>query len=95
MSQDLPRHRVTLYRRAGCPLCDEAAEWLQAALEERVRRGDTVPAIRHVDVDSDAGLAERYGGLVPVLATDGAELPLVMSGRQLRAFLDRHLPRIA
>jgi hypothetical protein len=40
-------------------------------------------------------LEARYGGLVPVLALGGQELPLVMSGRQARAFLDRTLPRIA
>jgi len=68
---------------------------LMAALEDRAARGEIVPTMTEIDVDSDPDLQERYGGLVPVLALAGQELPLVMSGRQLRAFLDRLLPRTA
>jgi hypothetical protein len=48
-----------------------------------------------VDVDADPGLQARYGALVPVVAVGEQELPLVTSGRQLRAFLATTLPRIA
>jgi hypothetical protein len=92
MTESSPHVVLTVYRRARCPLCDEADAWLQAALEERVVRGQPLPSVRRVDVDSDPGLAERYGALVPVLAVGTAELPLVTSGRQLRAFLERTLP---
>ena len=51
--------------------------------------------MREVDVDSDPDLAQRYGALVPVVALDGSELPLVTSGRQLRAFLAAVLPAVA
>jgi hypothetical protein len=86
---------LTVFRRAACELCDDLRPELQAALEDRAARGLSVPRVQEVDVASDPDLLERYGGLVPVVAVDGAELPLVMSGRQLRAFLDRTLPRLA
>lgn len=95
MSVTSPRPVLTVYRRAQCELCDEIAVELQAALEDRARAGATVPAVDAIDVASDPDLEARYGGLVPVLALGGQELPLVMSGRQLRAFLDRSLPRTA
>ncbi|MEZ4596463.1 MAG: cytochrome c biogenesis protein CcdA [Chloroflexota bacterium] len=60
---------------------------LQWVLEERAAQGEVVPEVREVDVDASPGLRERYGALVPVVAVGEAELPLVTSGRQLRAFL--------
>jgi hypothetical protein len=71
----------------------ELRAMLQEALEERAARGEPVPLVRHVDVDADAALRERYGPLVPVVAVGDMELPLVTSGRQLRAFLAATLPR--
>ena len=95
MSVPSPVPRLTVYGRAGCHLCADIRVELMAALEERAARGEIVPTMTEIDVDSDPDLQERYGGLVPVLALAGQELPLVMSGRQLRAFLDRNLPRTA
>jgi hypothetical protein len=95
MSVTSPRPVLTVYRRAACELCDELAVELQAALEDRARAGAVVPAVTEVDVTTDPELEARYGGLVPVFALGGLELPLVMSGRQARAFLDRTLPRTA
>lgn len=92
MSATPPHPVLTLYRRDGCELCDEIRLELQSALEDRASRGTIVPAVAEVDVASDPDLLARYGGLVPVLAMAGQELPMVMSGRQLRAFLDRALP---
>ncbi len=60
--------RVTLYTRAGCHLCDEA----QALLETLGGRLGFTP--QAIDVDGDAGLRERYGEAVPVVAIDGAEI---------------------
>jgi hypothetical protein len=92
------RPTLLVYRRAGCSICDEADEWLQAALEDRARRGQPVPLVRRVDVDAaaeqDPELRVRYGPLVPVIAVGEAELPLVTSPRQLRTFLDRTLPAL-
>jgi glutaredoxin len=95
MSRSLPRPVLTLYSRAACEPCAEARQALQFALEERAVRGGIVPEVREVDVDSDPELRERYGALVPVVAVSGSELPLVMSGRQLRAFLAAVLPAVA
>ncbi len=95
MSLSLPRPVLILYARATCEPCAEARQALQFALEERAVRGEIVPEVREVDVDSDPELRERYGALVPVVAVGGSELPLVTSGRQLRAFLGAVLPAVA
>ena len=59
---------VTLYRRDGCHLCDDA----RAALE-RVRA--THPfALEEVDIDADDGLFKRYLERIPVVCLDGEEL---------------------
>lgn len=95
MSVTSPLPVLTVYSRVGCHLCDDIRVELQAALEDRATRGQHVPAVTIVDVDTDPDLQARYGGLVPVLVLAGQELPLVMSGRQVRAFLERTLPRTA
>ena len=95
MSPAIPAPVLTVYRRAACHLCDELHVLLQAALEDRAARGEPVPAVREVDVAGDTDLETRYGGLVPVLALAGQELPLAVSGRAVRAFLDKTLPRMA
>jgi glutaredoxin len=95
MSQVPPRPVLVLYSRAACEPCAEAREALQWALEDRAAQGEIVPIVREVDVDTDAQLRERYGALVPVVAVGETELPLVTSGRQLRAFLSVTMPRTA
>ena len=94
MSQAPDRPELVFYSRAACEPCAEARQTLQWALEERAAQGELLPTVREVDVDGDPGLQERYGALVPVIAIGGAELPLVTSGRQLRAFLAAALPRL-
>lgn len=84
-----------LYRRADCPLCDEARAVLHAVMEERASRGEPVPVVREVDVNSSLELRDRFGQRIPVLATNGHELELAVSGRQVRAFLDRVVGRLA
>jgi hypothetical protein len=95
MNDHEPRPVLTVYRRERCELCDELRDLLQGALEERAARGGVVPAVREVDVSADPDLESRYGGLVPVLALGGREQSLVLSGRQVRDFLERSLPRLA
>jgi hypothetical protein len=94
MTEPLRRPTLIVYRRAGCTLCDEVDDWLQAVLETRAAQGQPVPVVRRVDVDGDADLQSRYGALLPVLALDGAELPLVTNRRQVRTFLDHILPSL-
>lgn len=85
---------LDFYARDGCHLCDEARADLQAVLENRVRRGDPIARVRVVDVDADAELKRRYGGLIPVMAVGGNELTLVMGRRTIERFLDRTLGRL-
>jgi hypothetical protein len=85
---------VLLYARDGCHLCEETSAHLQAALEARVLRGDSIARVRQVDIDADSELNARYGDLIPVLALNGVELPLAMGRRAIDAFLNRVLPRL-
>jgi hypothetical protein len=86
---------LDFYARDGCELCEEARADLQAALEDRVKRGDPVARVRVVDIDADAALKTRYGDVVPVLALNGVELSLAMGRRTIDRFLDRTLGRAA
>ena len=57
----IPVHRLTVYERAGCHLCDDMvstlSEW-KAEFEFEIER---------VDVDTSPELAARFGAKVPVL----------------------------
>ena len=57
--------KVTLYTRAGCCLCDEAKQVLQAA---RLRAEF---ALEEIDIDRDEELRRLYNDEVPVIAIDG------------------------
>jgi hypothetical protein len=92
-SPDLPT--LILYSRDGCELCDEARAELQAALEERVKRGDPIARVRTIDIDTDPDLKARYNDIIPVLALNGTELPLVMGRLTIERFLDHALGRAA
>ncbi len=59
------RHRLVLYERAGCHLCEDAAAILDAELGPI--------AYDHVDIDTDDDLIVRYGFRVPVVSLDGTE----------------------
>jgi hypothetical protein len=84
-----------MYTRAGCHLCEETRDTLQAALEARVLRGAPIARVREIDIDADPELRVRFNDLVPVLAFNGTELPLAMGRRAIDGFLDRVLPRLA
>ena len=86
---------VLLYMREGCHLCEETRDVVQAALEARVLRGEPIARVREIDIDTDPELKARYGGLIPVLALNGTELPLAMGRRAIEAFLNSVLPRLA
>lgn len=63
---------VVVYTRRGCGLCRRA--------ERLVAREARGAVVRHVDVDTDPSLTQRYGVRVPVVVVDGhevAELELV------------------
>ncbi len=86
---------LLFYGRATCAPCTEARRSLQWILEDRAIHGQSVPVVRDLDVSTDPELEQRYGAFVPVVAIGDAELPLVTSVRQLRAFLDATLPQTA
>jgi glutaredoxin len=61
-------HRVVLYARAGCHLCDVARATI-----------DTVRArhpfdLREVDIEADDTLLRDYGVRIPVVSVDGEEV---------------------
>ena len=60
-------HRVVLYSRAGCHLCDVARE---AILRQRERSSFV---FEEIDVEGDDELELEYGIRVPVVEIDGEE----------------------
>jgi hypothetical protein len=60
-------HRVLLYSRPGCGLCDEAREVILAELER------TPFEFREQDVSGDDALELEYGIRIPVVLVDGSE----------------------
>jgi glutaredoxin len=62
-----PGARLQLMTRAGCHLCEVAAETLdRVAAEAGI-------AVEPVDVDADPELQAEYGDRVPVVVLDGRE----------------------
>lgn len=60
-------HRVVLYARAGCHLCDVARETIAAV------RARHPFELEELDIDTDDGLVRDFGLRVPVVAVDGEE----------------------
>jgi glutaredoxin len=60
-------HRVVLYSRPGCHLCDVARGTI-LALRDRIPF-----AFEEVDVETDRELELAYGIRIPVVAVDGEE----------------------
>ena len=84
---------VRFYRRSACELCDEGREALQAVLEERAAAGRTPCRVQEIDIEADTETLRRHRATIPVLALDGAELPLATSARRIRRFLADGLDR--
>lgn len=59
-------HRVTLYTREGCHLCEDARVVVQEVCDQTGVTWD------EVDIDVDPDLREKYGDEVPVVLADGA-----------------------
>ncbi len=76
--------RVTLYTKADCGLCEEAASMLK-----RLRR--KIPfEIEYVNIETDANATERYGSRIPVIAVDGEEVAAApLDDKQIMAILLR------
>ncbi len=63
---DAKASTLTLYTRAGCPLCEDMAEQVRARLG--------IPCLIEVDVDGDPSLKVRFGWDVPLLFDGDIEL---------------------
>ncbi len=59
---------VTLYRRPGCSLCDQA-ERVIASLATRMRF-----RVERIDIEADDGLLQRYMFEIPVVAFGGVDI---------------------
>ncbi len=58
-------HRVTVYSRPGCHLCDD----VKAELERL--RGRVAFELEVVNIDEDVELQQRFGEEIPVVFIDG------------------------
>jgi glutaredoxin len=60
-------HRLTLYRAAGCHLCESAQRVLARV------RADVPFELEEIDITGDEELERRYRERIPVLLVDGEE----------------------
>jgi len=60
-------HRVVLYSRPGCCLCDDARDVLLRVREQRSFRFD------ERDIEDDESLLRAYLERIPVVTIDGVE----------------------
>ena len=73
-------HRLVLYGRPGCHLCDDARAALQRVGEP----------FTEIDIEGDAALHAAYLERIPVVALDGEELfDFFVDEGALRERLDR------
>ena len=89
------RPTLTVYRRPGCHLCDDAEILLRDELATRARAGLSLAEVERVDISTDPELEAHYRRRIPVFAVGDVESELVTSGRQVREFLERALPQPA
>jgi len=77
------RHRVTIYGKKECCLCDEAMEILQKV-------NASLPFdLEKIDISGNAGLLEKFGLKIPVIFVDGVEaFRYRVNENRLRALLD-------
>jgi hypothetical protein len=85
------RVTITFLTRHGCGLCERARADLQALLEERAKVGRTPALVREVDIASDPGLEHANLDRIPVLVVGQDELPLAVTTKAMRTFLERTL----
>jgi glutaredoxin len=61
-------HRITIYGKPDCHLCDAAAEVVQKVVGNNI-----AVIIEKVDITDDAELLEKYQNDIPVIAIDGKD----------------------
>ena len=76
------RHRLVLYSRIDCCLCDEMKTMIRQVAER------TPLEFEEIDIDSSADLKQKYGEEVPVLFINGRKaFKYQVTARQLAARL--------
>ncbi len=61
-------HRVTIYIKPDCSICDTACKAIELSLPK------SVPVvIEKIDITGNAELLEKYAKVVPVVLVDGQE----------------------
>jgi glutaredoxin len=76
------RHRLVLYSRVDCCLCDEMKTVIRQVAER------TAVNFEEIDIDSSADLKQKYGQEVPVLFINGRKaFKYRLTARQLTARL--------
>jgi glutaredoxin len=61
-------HKVTIYGKPDCKLCDAAEETVRKVVANNV----TI-LIEKIDITQDTALLEKYRNDIPVIAVDGVE----------------------
>ena len=89
---DPTRLTLTIYRRPGCHLCDDAELLLRDELAQRARTGLPPIEVEHIDISTDADLEARFRRRIPVFAIGNVESDLVTNAHQVREFLERAAP---
>ena len=82
---------LVLYTSAACTLCDDAREAIHQALTERRATGRVVPALREVDIASDASLEAEYRERIPVVTLGDGRLETVFGVRRVARLMERVL----
>ena len=76
------RHRLVLYSRVDCCLCDEMKTVIRQVAERSPLE------IEEIDIDSSADLKQKYGEEIPVLFINGRKaFKYQVTARQLAARL--------
>jgi glutaredoxin len=76
------RHRLVLYSRIDCCLCDEMKTVIRQVAER------TPVDVEEIDIDSSADLKQKYGQEVPVLFINGRKaFKYRLTAKQLAARL--------
>jgi glutaredoxin len=78
-------HRVTIYSKPDCHLCERAKEVIVRG------RGQIDFELEEVDISQNADLLARYGHDIPVILLDGKEIARhFLRERKLLELLSQH-----
>lgn len=86
-----PPPELILYTRAGCSLCAEARQYVQALLEDRAAKSQPLARLVERDIDDNEALHDELFETIPVLELNGRRLELAVSAARIRRFLSGEL----